>query len=333
MIRARVVPVLACALVVAAGACTTPSSSAERALDELHPPTTTTTTTTEPALPPCTRDPLASFRPDGPNPAPGDMPAGSYMQEIQERGWLLVGVDENTQGLSFRDPSDGVIKGMEVELAYELARRIFGDRPREEIVELVPVITEEKTDVVDSGDVDLTISAVSMTCRRWDHVAFSTEYLTTDQRFLVRTNSPIQTAEDLSGRTVCVTERSSSADILSEHLPDVELLEVDARTDCLVALQQGRADAYFGHDTFLRGMVLQDPTTEVRSDVLSPDIDTASHYGIPIAHEHPEFVRFVNQALDEMRADGTWGRLHDGLEGELGLPDAAPPAPVYGAVP
>jgi polar amino acid transport system substrate-binding protein len=262
------------------------------------------------------------------------MPAGSYMQEIQDRGWLLVGVDENTQGLSFRDPDTGEIKGMEVDLAYEIAQRIFGDRPAEEIVELVPVLTDAKTDVVEDGTVDLTISAVSMTCKRWQVVAFSTEYLTADQQFLVPTNSPIHAVEDLDGRTVCVTEGSSSADILSQpDLPDLDLLEVGARTDCLVALQQGTADAYFGHDTFLLGMRLQDQTNEIRDDVLPPEVDTVSHYGIPIAHEHPEFVRFVNQALDEMRADGTWAELHDGLEAAIEVPEAGPPPPAYGAVP
>ena len=29
-------------------------------------------------------------------PPPGDMPAGSFMREIQDRGRLVVGVDENT---------------------------------------------------------------------------------------------------------------------------------------------------------------------------------------------------------------------------------------------
>ena len=63
-------------------------------------------------------------------------------------------------------------------------------------------------------------------------------------------------------RRVCMTKGSTSIDTLGDawrlQPPPVPRL-VDARTDCLVALQEGEVDAYFGHDTFLVGMVDQDP--------------------------------------------------------------------------
>ena len=58
-----------------------------------------------------------------------------------------------------------------------------------------------------------------------------------------------------------------------------------ARTDCLRELQQGTVDAYFSHDSILRGMQLQDPdNTEIVGDPVA-----AQHYGIAFARTTPSW--------------------------------------------
>jgi polar amino acid transport system substrate-binding protein len=175
----------------------------------------------------------------------------------------------------------------------------------------------------------MTISAITMSCARWEEVAFSTEYFTATQELLVHEGAGIEHVRDLAGATVCVTRGSTSDDIVRTYVPDADRLQVDNRADCLIALQQGEADAYFGHDSFLYGMAWQDATVEVVPGLLPDDI-TVSNYGIAIAHERPQLVRAVNAALEDIREDGTWARLHAGLEGSpLALPAAEPPAPRY----
>ena len=203
---------------LAACASATVSDDALGSLGELPQPTTavvtagttsTTSTTISAGQATCEEQgwKTASFRPDpGPLPRPGAMPEGSYMREVQDRGQLVVGVDENTFGFASRDTDTGDIEGFEVELAKEIAASIDPNL----ILDTRPTLTNEKLKVVSDGKVDLTINANSMRCDRWEQVAFSTEYYTAVQQFLVRKDSADQNGADLAGQTVCVTAGSSS---------------------------------------------------------------------------------------------------------------------------
>jgi polar amino acid transport system substrate-binding protein len=304
---------------ILAGGCATQSSDATHvAAAALREPTTTTVPaapTTEPPV--C--NPLASLPALPTLPTPGNMPEGTFMHDIQDAGVLVVGVDENTPRLGERDPATNTMRGLEIDLVKAIAGAITGDP---ETVEFKTVVTKDKNQVVADGDVDLTASADSMTCSRWTLVDFSTEYLTTHQNLLVRNDSEIFGVADLAGRPVCVTEGSSSVALLDEIAPSARHVEVPARNDCLVALQQGDAVAYLGHDTFIRGMNEQDPdNTRI---VREPNRE--QHYGIAISKDHPEMVAFVNAVLEQMRADGRLAALYRTWLGE----DApAIPEPVY----
>jgi polar amino acid transport system substrate-binding protein len=239
------------------------------------------------------------------------------MRDIQRHGSLIAGVDENTLGLSARNTLTGEDEGLEVAIVREIARAIFGNS---EAIQLKSVVTSNKTAVVSHDEVNLTVSAVSMRCNRLKDVDFSSEYFTAPQKLLVRSDSDISGSDDLAGRKVCVTKGSTSIGVLNTVAPRAIQVPVDARSDCLLALEKGRADAYLSHDSILIGMQRQDPTTKILPERLS-----LQHYGIAIPKGHPEFVRFVNAVLERMRADRTLARLYQKWLGS----HATPPAPEY----
>ena len=323
--------VTACLL---AGCSAAPPSEAIRSLNRLPTPTTSpvsstlatesTTTTVSASVRECEDRGMetASVAPD-PNLTIGP---GTFMDEIRQRGRLRVGVDEQTEGFAALDSETRNIVGFEADLAHAIFDSLFPDGGGD--LELIPLVTSQKTKFVANGKVDLTISAVSMTCDRWQQVAFSAEYYTAHQQFLVRADSDIHDADDLIGRKICVTQSSSSKDILDAQVPNAELLEVPSRTDCLVALENDDVDAYFGHDTFLYGMKAQDHTVEIRPDILDDKL-TVSHYGIAIAREHEDFVRYINGVLESVIADGTWQELVDDYLTPLDIPPIQAPTPDY----
>jgi polar amino acid transport system substrate-binding protein len=282
--------------------------------------TTTTTAAPEPPPPePDCGDPVASLRPRGP--ATTDVPAGSYMAEVRARGHLRVGVDVGTRLLSSIDPLTGDFEGFDVDIAREVAAALFGD-PR--AVAFVGVPSSERVPVLADGTVDLVASAFTPTCSRREEIEFSTDYLTSRQDVLVRDDDPARTVEDLGGRRICASAGTTTlANIAELPAPGPEPVAAAERADCLVMLQQGEVDGMSTNDTILAGFNSQDPNLRLLGVSLSTE---PTALGLPPGH--PEWVRYVNAVLDDLRRSGRWAELYDRwLAGLLG--PATPPAPTY----
>jgi polar amino acid transport system substrate-binding protein len=265
----------------------------------------------------CDRE--ASLRP-GPQPEPGAMPPGSTMAAIADRGRLVAGVDQNTYLFGFRNPATGQLEGFDIDIAREVARAIFGDPDR---IDLRVVDASQRESALQSGLVDLVVRTFSITCARKQNVAFSTVYYNANQRILALKGSGIDSAAALSDKRVCAVTGTTSLATLFALEPRPALYGVPSWTDCLVMLQQGQVDAISTDDVVLAGLAEQDPTVEV----VGPSLGVEP-YGIGIKKENSDLVRFVNGVVEQVRLDGTWGRLYDARLRSLG-PAPDPPTARY----
>jgi polar amino acid transport system substrate-binding protein len=277
---------------------------------------------TSAAPPAACGNPLASFAPSGPNPAPGAMPAGSYMAKIKDRGRLIAGVSSDTLLLGARNPLNGQIEGFDIEMLKAVSRAIFGDPNK---IEFRVITTAQRIPVLTDGSVDIVARAMTINCARWAQIDFSTEYYLAGQKVLVAKGAPVNRMEDLKGKKVCAPVGSTSMDKLKTFAGLVPVGS-DTHTGCLVLFQQGKVDAITGDDTILAGLAAQDPYAVV---VKAPAF-TEEPYGLGISRSQPDFVKFVNGVLQQMRTDGQWATAYNTwLKGALG-PAPAPPAAVYG---
>ncbi len=264
-------------------------------------------------------DAEASLRP-GPQPSPGAMPPGTTMAAIQDRGRLIVGVDQNTSPFGFLDPGSGALQGFDIDLAREIARRIFGDPNR---IELQVVEANQREPALESGQVDLVVRTFSITCERKQNIDFSSTYFYANQKILARKRSGIHSAADLSGKRVCSVSGTTSLKRVFDLNPRPTLIGVTSWTDCLLMLQQGQVDAISTDDVVLKGLAEQDPSVEVVGESLGIE-----PYGVGVKKGNDDLVRFVNGALEDIRADGTWERLYEKWLRSLG-PSPGPPQPRY----
>ncbi|RZL82778.1 MAG: glutamate ABC transporter substrate-binding protein [Rhodococcus sp. (in: high G+C Gram-positive bacteria)] len=261
---------------------------------------------------PATCGPWASLRPGPPN-------VDGALAEIRARGAVVVAVDQNTNLFSFRDPTTGTLTGFAVDLAREVARDLLGDPTK---VEFRPLGADDGAALLAHGDADMILRPSALTCDGPQDVAFSTVYLDTPRRLVVRDGSGISGPEDLARRRVCTHHDPASISALTRIAPKATILAVPDWDDCLMAIQQRQVDAVAG-GAVLAGLVSQDPNLEI----VGPVSDSA-HYAIGVAPGNDDLVRSVNGTLERVRADGTWTALYDRWLSPLG-PAPEPPAAEY----
>ncbi|WP_433825296.1 glutamate ABC transporter substrate-binding protein [Actinoplanes sp. CA-015351] len=264
-------------------------------------------------------DARASFRPAGATPAPGKMPAKSYMETIQKRGRLVLGTSQDSPLFSSRDPFTGRVEGFDIDMGKLIAKAIFGDETKLQI-RVIP--HADRTTIFNDGTdtVDLVINTMTANCARWQQVDFSTTYLVTGQKLLVAKDSSVDSLDDLKDQKVCAAIGSTSLANLQKA--GTAATARNGWGECLVAFQQNEVVAISTDDTILAGLAAQDPFAKV----VGPRF-TEEPYAVAISKQHPDFTRFVNAVLDQSRRDGTWKATYDKWLGTLG--PAQPPAARY----
>jgi polar amino acid transport system substrate-binding protein len=239
------------------------------------------------------------------------------MAAIRTRGYLIAGVDLNTYPFGYLKASNGQPEGFDIDMLHAIAAAIFGNPNK---IKFVATTDDHRSPFVQSGRVDIVAHTMTVTCKRWRSVDFSTVYFDAHQRILVEDGSPIQGVDDLFGLKVCATgTTTTSAAYLRQH--HAVVVGAYDWTDCLVKLQQGDVAAISTDDSILAGLKAQDPYTEI----VGPQLEDEP-YGLAISKQHPDLVRFVNAVLDQMRADGQWAAIY---ERWIGSPAPAPPPAHY----
>ena len=255
----------------------------------------------------------SSLRPSG----PPLVTSGSFMEKIRARGFLIAGVDQSTYHFGFLNPLTGRIEGFDIDMIRAVAQAIFGQPDK---VEYKAISDAQRIPDVLSSAVDIVAHTMTITCARLQQVDFSSVYFDAAQRVLVLKNSPARSLSDLRGQKACATIGSDSlARIAAANAIPVA---VPYWTDCLVLLQQGDVAAISTDDSILDGLAAQDPSTKL----VGPRL-TDEPYGLAIAKQHPEFVRFVNAVLQQLRTNGQWPASYAHW---IGSPVPAPPAEQYG---
>ncbi|MFE2516771.1 glutamate ABC transporter substrate-binding protein [Streptomyces mirabilis] len=250
-------------------------------------------------------------KPQDQSPAPSSDESGTTIKAIKERGYLSVGVDQNSYRWGYRDPNNtkksSDLEGFDIDLAHEIANEILGSPTAPVRFHAIP--TNQRIPAIKSGQVDIVVRTMTITCSRLKDVAFSAPYFLTGQQVLAPKTSDIKGYDNtLAGKRICSAAGSTAYDKLSaDKKAGILTSSADITTtvpnqlDCLVRLQLGQVDAVVTDGALAASQAAQDPTVELKGKPFTDD-----YYGVAMKLGADDLVRRVNQVLVDYRKSGGW---------------------------
>jgi ABC-type amino acid transport substrate-binding protein len=222
---------------------------------------------------------------------------------IQREGVMRVGMDASWPPFDFVD-DEGQIAGLDVDLARALGQRLGVE------VEFVNVGFDSLYDALYVGRFEAIVSALPYDPLLLGDVAYSISYFNAGQVLVVRADEiEISEAKDLSGKRLGV-ELGSEGDVVGRQLQTktegLSLQTYMAPQDVLRALKEGEVEAAIVDAVSAYQFIAAEGGVQVVGDPLTDEL-----YVIAVRLDSPLLLKAINEALVEMREDGTLERLQE----------------------
>ena len=230
--------------------------------------------------------------------------ASDSWEELNERGYFILGLDDTFAPMGFKD-SNGEFVGFDVELAEEVGKRIGLD------VKFQPIDWSLKETELNAKNIDVIWNGYTITESRKEKVAFSNPYLDNSQIIVTMSDSNIIKKSDMDGKIVAVQKESSAYDAVIKDTQFVnslgeEIIQFDTNNEAFMDLEAKRVDAIVVDEVLARYyMKLRG---EEKYSVLQEDFGK-EQYGIGMRKEDKILLEKINNAMEEMKNDGTYDSI------------------------
>ncbi len=223
---------------------------------------------------------------------------GDGWSKIEEKGVIVVGLDDNFPPMGFRG-EDGEIVGFDIDLAKAAATKLGLQ------AEFKPVDWDGIVMSLNKGDIDVIWNGLTITPARREKIDFSPAYMANRQIVVVAVGSTIKTLDDLAGKSVGLQLGSSSQKALDDNEKVKNSLDEQRKyannTEALMDLAAGRIDAVVVDEIVGRYYIAKKPGLYL---VLEQNLGQ-EEYGVGMRKADKEFVKKLSDAIQELKVDGT----------------------------
>ena len=236
----------------------------------------------------------------GPN---GQVSPTMTMIQPEEQPHYTIGIDADYPPFTFRD-SAGNLTGFDIDSARWIAEHNGFD------VEFVAVPWDTIIPALQSGDIDMIYSGMTITPQRLQEVDFTIPYYTVNTSIAVRSGSSF-TLQDLYAGRLRLGTQSGAADVTwvennlvkTGKMPAANLILYPDLPTLTEALVRGDIDASLADGPSQKRLIAGKPL------VIMGEIPTEDQYAIAIRKTDPELLATMNDGLRQLMADSYWKQL------------------------
>ncbi len=232
--------------------------------------------------------------------------ATGTLQKITESGTVSIGFRESASPFSYLAQDRQPI-GYSIDICAKVVEAIKRELRRSNLsVKFVPVSSSSRITALTAKEIDLECGTTTNTAERRQQVDFTIPTFMAAMRLLVREDSGIKSIFDLSGKTVAVTQGTSSEKFFKERNEARSLRATvvfgkdHAQSFSLV--ETGKADAFIMDDVMLYS--LRSTAKNPANYAITREALTVEPLAIMLRKDDPSFKKLVDTEIARIITQG-----------------------------
>lgn len=234
-------------------------------------------------------------------------------EEMRQAGKLVVGTSPTYPPLEFKDPETLELKGLDIDLATEIARRL-GLK-----IEWQEQSFDQLINSLDTGRIHMGASGMTDIESRREKTDFVDYFSTGSQLFTLQGfDDALKAPQDVCGKTVAVNRNGiffirlkefNQSTCVAKGLPAINYLLVDKTADARLQIIQKRAAAAVQGVDAIRYLNEHDGSPDKGKFRLIGAPFAVDYAGFGFAKKNSQLRDLVAKAVDAMIADGAYGKI------------------------
>lgn len=214
---------------------------------------------------------------------------------------LKVGTEPTFAPFEFQDEKTKEYTGFDIDLMKAIGKQMGYE------VQIVNIGFDGLIPALESGQIDVIASAMSITDERSKKINFSKPYYKSGLSAVVKAdNNSIKGFGDLEGKRIAVQIGTTGAEE-ARKIKNANVREFNTAPDAFLELKNGGVDAVV-NDAPVNDYYMAKSGAKEAKPV--GEVINAENYGYAVAKKNTELAGKVNKALDDLKANGEYEKIY-----------------------